>query len=172
METEWGELKGWRDKPTITFEAFSAPRVADRTGRREVSKHMYDLQHYQPTRHKWRFQGILSSISSVTQLCPTHCNPMDCSMPCLPVHHQCRVYSNSCSLSWWGHPTISSSVIPFSPCLQSFPASGNESVLRIRRPKYWSFSFSISPSNEYSALIYLNTLMLFEYMLTSYSFPH
>ena len=65
-------------------------------------------------------------------------------------------YSNSCSLSRWCHPTISSSVVPFSSCLQSFPASrvfSSESVLHIRLPKYWSFSFSISPSNEYSELI-------------------
>ena len=64
--------------------------------------------------------------------------------------------SNSQPLSWWCHPTISSSVVPFSSRLQSFPASrvfSNESVLRIRWPKYWSFSFSISPSNEYSELI-------------------
>ena len=63
--------------------------------------------------------------------------------------------SKSCPLSQWCHPTISSSVIPFSSRLQSFPASGfsNESVLCIRWPKYWSFSFSISPSNEYSGLI-------------------
>ena len=60
--------------------------------------------------------------------------------------------SNSCPLSWWCHPTISSSVIPFSSCLQSFPASGSFTVSRffIRWPKDWSFSFSISPSNEYS----------------------
>ena len=65
------------------------------------------------------------------------------------------VCSNSCPLSRWCHPTISSSVIPFSSCLQSFPASGSfpMSVLCIRWPKYWSFSFSISPSNEYSELI-------------------
>ena len=52
--------------------------------------------------------------------------------------------------------TISSSVVPFSSCFQSFPASGSfsiESVLHIRWPKYWRFSFSISPSNEYSRLI-------------------
>ena len=52
--------------------------------------------------------------------------------------------------------TISFSVDPFSSCLQSFPASGsfpNESVLPIRWPKYWSFSFSMSPSKEYSGLI-------------------
>ena len=61
--------------------------------------------------------------------------------------------SNSCPSNWWCHPTISSSVIPFSSCLQSFPASvfSNESVLCIRWPKYQSFS--ISPSNEYSGLI-------------------
>ena len=67
-----------------------------------------------------------------------------------------RAYSNSCSSSWGCHPTISSSVIPFSSCFQSFPASGyffNESVLHVRWPKYWSFSFSISPSNEHSVLI-------------------
>ena len=57
-----------------------------------------------------------------------------------------RAYSNSCPLTQWYHPTISSSVVPFSSHLQSFPASesSNESVLRIRWPKYWSFSFSIS----------------------------
>ena len=66
------------------------------------------------------------------------------------------VYSNSCALSRWCHPAISSSVVPFSSRLQSFPASAsdsNESALRIRWPKYWSFSFSISPSNEHSGLI-------------------
>ena len=64
-------------------------------------------------------------------------------------------YSNSCPLSRWCHPAISSSVTPFSSCLQSSPASGSFSVtvLHIRWPKYWSFSFSISPSNEYSGLI-------------------
>ena len=64
------------------------------------------------------------------------------------------VYPNSCPLSWWCNPTISSSVVPFSFGLQSFQASGvfsNESALRIKWPKYWSFS--ISPSNEYSGLI-------------------
>ena len=65
------------------------------------------------------------------------------------------VYPNSCPLSQWCHPTISSSVVPFPSCLQSFPALGlsNESVLCIRWPKYWRFSFNISPSNEYSELI-------------------
>ena len=67
-----------------------------------------------------------------------------------------EVCSSSCPLSWWCHPAISSSVTPFSSCPQSFPASGSfprESSFHIRWPKYWSFSFSISPSNEYSGLI-------------------
>ena len=61
-----------------------------------------------------------------------------------------RTCSNSCPLSQWCHPTISYSVIPFSSWLRSFPASGSSPV---RWPKYWSFSFSIRPSNEYSGLI-------------------
>ena len=62
--------------------------------------------------------------------------------------------SNSCPSSRSCHPTISPSVVPFSH-LQSFPASGSssESILHIRWPKYWSFSFSVSSSNEYLALI-------------------
>ena len=66
-----------------------------------------------------------------------------------------RVCSNSCSLSQWCYLTISSSAAPFSFCFQSFPASesfSNESDLRIRWPKYWSFIFSISPSSECSGL--------------------
>ena len=68
-----------------------------------------------------------------------------------------RVCSNSCPLSRWCHPTISSSVTRFSSCPQSFPASvfSKESALQIRWPKYGSFTFSISPSNEYSELISL-----------------
>ena len=67
-----------------------------------------------------------------------------------------RACSNSCPVSQWCHPTISFSVVPFSSCFPSFPASGffsNELALRIRWPKYWSFSGSISPSHEYSGLI-------------------
>ena len=66
------------------------------------------------------------------------------------------VYPNSCPLSQWCHPTISSSVAPFSSHLQSFPASGSfqmSQLIHIRWPKYWSFSFNISLSNEYSGLI-------------------
>ena len=67
-----------------------------------------------------------------------------------------RVYSNSCPSSWWWHPAISSSVIPFSSCPQIPPSIrvfSNESTLRVRWPKYWSFSFNISPSNEHPGFI-------------------
>ena len=67
---------------------------------------------------------VLSSVSSVAQACPILYNPMDCSTPGLPVPSPTPgVYSNSCSLSQWCHPTISSSVVLFTSCLWSFPAS-------------------------------------------------
>ena len=96
-------------------------------------------------------------FSSVIQLCLTLCDPMDCRTPGFPVHHQLpeptqtHVHCISDAIQP-SHPQSS----PFSSCLQSFPASGffsSKSVLCIRWPKYWSFSFSISPSNEYSGLI-------------------
>ena len=95
-------------------------------------------------------------LSSVTQLCPTLCNPMDCRTLRLPCPSPTpRAYSNSCPSHQQCHPTISRPVVPFSSHLQSFPASGSfqMSVLHIRWLKYWNFSFSISPSNEYSGLI-------------------
>ena len=66
------------------------------------------------------------------------------------------VYSNSCLLSWWCHPTISSFVVSFYSCLQSFQVLGffqMSQIFCIRWPKYWSFSFNISPSNEHPGLI-------------------
>ena len=74
---------------------------------------------------------------------PQHTRP-PCPSPTLGV------YSNSCPLSQWCHSTLSSSVIPFSSLPSMFPSIrvfSNEPVLRIRWPKYWSFS--ISPFNEY-----------------------
>ena len=67
------------------------------------------------------------------------------------------VYSNSCSLSQWCHPTISTSVVPFSSHLQSFPAWESFQMSQFfvsGGHKYWSFSFSICLSNDYSALIF------------------
>ena len=82
-------------------------------------------------------------------LCP--CGLQPTRLPCPSLSS--RVCSNSCPLSQWCHPTVSSSVTPFFSYPQSSPASvfSNELALHIRWPKYWSFSFS--PSNEYSRLI-------------------
>ena len=68
---------------------------------------------------------FLSSVSSVTQSCLTLCDPMDCSRPGFPVHHQLLEIAQTCPSSQWCHLTISSSVVPFSSCLQSFSASGS-----------------------------------------------
>ena len=63
-------------------------------------------------------------FSSVTQLCPTLCDPMNHSTPVLPVHHQFPEFTQTQHpSSQWCHPAISSSVIPFSSCPQSLPAS-------------------------------------------------
>ena len=69
--------------------------------------------------------GADVQFSSVTQSCPVLCDPMNFSMPGLPVHHQCRVHPNPCPLSRWCHPKTSSSVVPFSSCPQSLPVSGS-----------------------------------------------
>ena len=66
-------------------------------------------------------------FSSLGQSCPTLCDPMDCSTSGFPVQEASPpgTYSNSCPLSRWCRPTISSSIVPFSSHLQSFPASGS-----------------------------------------------
>ena len=70
-----------------------------------------------------------------------------------------EVCPSSCPLHWWCHPATSSSDALFSFCLQSFPASGtfqmSQLFTSIRWPKYWCFSFSFSPSDEFSELISL-----------------
>ena len=96
--------------------------------------------------------GIVQ-FSSVAQLCPTLCNPMDCSTPGLPFHHQLLEFTQT-HVHWVGdaiqpsHP-LSSLLLPPSifPSIRVF---SNKSSLHIRWPKYWSFS--ISPSNAYSGL--------------------
>ena len=95
-------------------------------------------------------------ISSVTQLCLTLCNSMDCSMLGFPVHHQFLELTQT-HVHWVGddiqpsHPLSSLLLLPaIFPSIRVF---SNESVLRMMWPKYCSFSFSINPSNEYSGLI-------------------
>ena len=81
---------------------------------------------------------------------------LPCPSPILGVYSKaCPWEKKSCPWSRWWHSTISFPVILFSYCLNLSQHQGlsNESVLCIRWPKYWSFSFNISPSNEYSGLI-------------------
>ena len=99
----------------------------------------------------------MGSVSSVAQSCLTLCDPMDCSTPGLPVHHQLPEFTQN-------HVHCASDAIQPSPILchplllllsifPSIRAFSNEAVLHIRWPKYWSFSFSSSSSNEYSGMI-------------------
>ena len=95
-------------------------------------------------------------FSSVAQSCPTLCDPMDCSTPGLPVHHQLPEFTQT-------HVhRVGDGIQPSPPChplllppsiFPSIRVFSNESVLRIRWLKYWSFSFSISPSSEHPGLI-------------------
>ena len=77
-------------------------------------------------------ERILSHYSSIQSLSPVwgFCDPMECSIPGFPVHLQLLQLAQSNPSSRWCHPTISSSVIPFSSCLQSFPESGSFPVIQ------------------------------------------
>ena len=92
-------------------------------------------------------------FSSVNQPCLTLCN---CSMPGFPSPSPTPgAYTNSCPLSQWRHPPSHPLLSPFPPTfnLSQHQGLSSESVLSIRWPKYWSFSFSIIPSNGYSGMI-------------------
>ena len=92
---------------------------------------------------------------SIAQSCLTLCSPIDCSMPGLSIPHHlpkfAQVLMPSIHLILWGPLLLLPSIFP------SIRDFSNESAVPIRWPKYWSFSFSISPSNEYSELISLKT---------------
>ena len=99
-------------------------------------------------------------FSSVARSCLTLCDPMGCSTPGFPVHHQLselvqtHVHGVGDAIQS-SHPL--SSLIFLPPIFPSIRIFSNESVLCIRWPKYWNFSFSFSPSNEYSGLISFTT---------------
>ena len=94
-------------------------------------------------------------FSSGSQWCPTLCNPMNCSTPGLPVHHKLPEFTQTHAHRVGdaiqpSHPLLSPSPAPNSSSIRVF---SNESSLRMRWPKYWSFCFSIIPSNEHPGLI-------------------
>ena len=97
----------------------------------------------------------LVQFSSVAQSCPTLCNPMDRSTPGFPAHHQLQFTQTHVhrvgDAIQPSHPLSPPS--PPAPNLSQHQGLLQESVPFIRWPKYWSFSFSISPSSDYSGLI-------------------
>ena len=107
---------------------------------------------------KW----LIALFSWVTQSCLTLWDPMDCSTPDFPVHHRLLELAQT-HVHWVSDAILPSHLCRPFPCPQSFPASGffpSELALHIRWPKYWSFSFSISPSNEYSGLTFFRIVWL------------
>ena len=98
--------------------------------------------------------GVYFYCCSVAQLCLTLCDPMDCSMPGFPVHHQLLELAQlvSIELVMPSNHLALCHPLPFLPSI--FPSTRVFSkILCIRWPKYGNFSFSVSPSNEYSGLI-------------------
>ena len=97
-----------------------------------------------------------TNFSSVTQSCLTLCDPKDCSTPCFPVYHQSLSVLKLMSIESVmpsKHLILCHPLLLQPSIFSSIMVLSNESVLHIRWPKYWSFSFNISPSNEYSGLI-------------------
>ena len=93
---------------------------------------------------------------SVAQSCLTPCDPMDCSMPGFPVHHQLPKLAQLMSIESVmpsNHLILCCPLLLLPSIFPSIRVFSNESVHRIRWSNYWSFSFSISPSNENSGLI-------------------
>ena len=95
-------------------------------------------------------------FSSVAQSCPTLCDPMNRSTPGLPVHHQLPEFTETHvhrvgDAIQPSHPLLSPSTPAPNP--SQHQVFSNESTLRMRWPTYWSFSLSISPSNEHPGLI-------------------
>ena len=100
---------------------------------------------------------IFSWCCSVTKSCPTLCYPMDCSMPGFSVLHYLPEFAQT-HVHWVGDAIQPSQPLssPSPPAPQIPPSIrvfSNELALHIRWPKYWSFSFNISPFNKYSGLI-------------------
>ena len=128
---------------------------------RETIEHIYTLL----------WAASLHSVQFSCSVMPDSLRPHGLQHPRPPCPSPApRVYSNSCPLSQWCHPTISSchplllqpSIFP------SIRVFSNESALRIRWPKYWSFSFNISSSNEHPGL--LSVRMIWLDLISSYLF--
>ena len=140
-KTIWRFLKKIKNRTTI-WSSNSTPEYMHKENENT------DLKIYiHPNVHQY---------SSATQSCLTLCDPMDCSTPGFSVHHQLPEMFKLMSIKSVMPSNHLILCHPFLLPRSIFPSirvCSNESVLRTRWPKYWSFSFSISPSNEYSGLI-------------------
>ena len=131
---------------------FSPQFISDAMNQRcPLFNNSYGLSLLEVSILKMDFSYICSSVSSVAQLCLTLCDPMDGSMPGLPVHHQLP------ELTQTHVHRVGNAIQPSHPLstpsppvlnLPSIRVFSNQSVLHIRWPRDWSFSFGISPSNE------------------------
>ena len=102
------------------------------------------------------FRGESVQFSSVAQSCLTLCDPMNCSTPGLPVHHQLRSPPKPMSIESVmpsNHLILCHPLLLLPSIFPSIRVFSNKSALCFRWPKYWSLSFNISPSNEHPGLI-------------------
>jgi len=99
--------------------------------------------------------GRLDQFSSVAQSCPTLCDPMDCSVPGLPIHRQLILlkFMSIELVMPFSHLILCHPLLFLPPIPPRIRVSSNELILCMRWPKYWSFSFNISPSSEHPGLI-------------------
>ena len=156
--------------PAMGLDQFTSPSSAEllwlgeysklglvcRTGSNSISMQKGSFEHSDTNTSLPHLQHHSVQFSSVAQSCPTLCDPMNRSMPGLPVHHQLPEFTqthvhqvgDAISHLILCHPLLLLPPIP--PSIRVF---SNESTLRMSWPKYWSFSFSISPSSEHQVLI-------------------
>ena len=128
--------------------------------------------------YKDQFNVHMVEFSSVTQLCQTLCDPMNRSTPGLLVHHQLLEYTQTHvheSVMPSSHLILCRPLLLLPPIPPSIRVFSNESTLHMRWPEYWSFSFSISPSNEHPGLIsfrmgWLDRLAVFMVTATKWKF--
>ena len=138
-------------KASHTEEKYFELKITNKIGRKSNLKMSKRLEYWLYKKEHTNMQ----SFSSVAQLCPTLCDPMNQSMPGLPVHHQLLEFTQT-HVHW-----VADAIQPSHPLSSPSPSFNlaqhqglfRETTLRMRWPKYWSFSFSISPSKEHPGLI-------------------
>ena len=111
VEWEQTKWKSWRNNKMENISSSDIQRIE--------WENLYTSKGWEQNEERQKFKDMIQ-FSSVAQSCPTLCNPMNRSTPGLPVHHHLPEFTQT---HVWCHPAISSSVVPFSSCPQSLPAS-------------------------------------------------